>query len=153
MSGQGRKLAEMYQSLDVAPAEFSKLSGEGPQFLTLAPTIAIALRETGHGDEADALLANAEGLAVNFRRSLDPMYSALLARIYAAQNRKDQALSALTSAVADNWYPPLPYFPTDLALDPAFALLKGDPRFERIRQQILGTIKREHAKVRIADLN
>jgi hypothetical protein len=41
----------------------------------------------------------------------------------------------------------------DPALDPAFAGMKGDPRFKRIRDQVLGTIKRERAQVRIAELN
>jgi hypothetical protein len=34
-----------------------------------------------------------------------------------------------------------------MASDPALAGLRGDARFERLRQQVLGTIARERAQV------
>ena len=152
MTGRGRRLAEDYLSLGISPAEFAKLAGDGPRFQTLAATLAIALRETGHPAEASALLSSAESAAIGLRRSRDPTYSVLLARIYAVQGKKEQALSSLTTAVNADWFPGLPYFPMDLALDPAFASLKGDPRFEQLRQRILGAVQRERSQVRTADL-
>ena len=41
----------------------------------------------------------------------------------------------------------------DLVMDPAFALLKGDQRFEAVRQRILGTIARERMQVNQRLLN
>jgi len=130
----------------------AKLAGDGPRFQTLAATLAIALRETGHPAEASALLSSAESAAIGLRRSRDPTYSVLLARIYAVQGKKEQALSSLTTAANADWYPGLPYFPMDLALDPPFASLKGDLRFEQLRQRILGAVQRERSQVRTADL-
>ena len=153
LSGRSRKLADMYLSLNVSPQEFLQLTGV-PEFFSLsAPIVAAALRETGHADDAARLLALAASTGEELNKSGYPMDRAMLARVYAAQNRKDEALALLTACVNDNWLPQPPYVPIDLAFDPAFASLKGDPRFERLRERILGTIKRERAQVRIAELS
>ena len=152
LSGRGKKLAEMYLSLKVSPQEFYQLTGGVIPYLMSAPLIAIALRDSGHAGEAAKVLALAATTAEELNKSGYRTERAQLARIYAAQNRKEDALPLLTSVVNNNWLPQPPWQTIDLALDPAFASLKGDPRFERLRQQILGTIKRERAQVRIADL-
>ena len=152
LSGRSERLAEMYLSLKVSPQEFYQLTGGPNPYLMSAPLIAAALRGSGHAGEADQILALAATTAEELNNSGYPSERARLARIYAAQNRKEDALPLLTSAVNNNWLPQPPWQTIDLAFDPAFASLKGDPRFERLRQQILGTIKRERAQVRIADL-
>jgi TolB-like protein len=153
LSGRGKTLADMYLSLGVSPQEFAKLSGD-PGFLYAAPIVAVALLQNGHGDEAKSLLATTEGAAKERLTSdRSPASSALLARVYAAQGRNEEALPLLANAVNRNWWPTPPSLHVDVALDPAFAGLKGDPRFERLRRQILGTIKRERAQVRISELN
>ena len=151
LTGRGERLAQMYLSLNASPAEFVKLSGGDEPFLFTAPLVAVALRQTGHDEDAARLLAETERTAVLRAKNGSPMFTALLARVYAAQGQKDEALSNLASAVNRGWLPSLPELANDPADDPAFGSIKGDPRFERLRQQILGTIKRERAQVRISD--
>ncbi len=152
LSGRGAKLADMYLSLKLSPQEFARLCADD-QFLLTAPIVAVALRQSDHTDDAKSLLVAAETVAKE-RAATDrsPSSSALLARVYAAQGRTEEALPLLASAVNRNWLPTPPWLHVDPALDPAFAGMKGDARFERLRQQILGTIKRERSQVRIAEL-
>ena len=153
LSGRASQLADMYLSLKVSPGEFANLSGGGSSFLLTAPIVAVALRATGHREAAANLLLSAEGAAMRRMKDGEPVSQVLLARVYAAQNRKDEALPLLATAVNDKWMPMPPLVMPDIATDPAFASLKGDPRFERIRQQILGTIRRERAQVQSVDLD
>jgi TolB-like protein/Tfp pilus assembly protein PilF len=153
VTGRSQKLADMYLSLRLPPEQFMKLAGGGYPSLYSATMVAVALRQTGHSSEAARLLGTAESAGVQQLKDGQAESQALLARIYAVQGRKEDALSLLATAVNRNWLPAPPLMLTDITLDPAFAGLKGDPRFERLRQHILGTIKRERAQVRISDLN
>lgn len=153
LTGRSQKLADMYLSLRLPPEQFMKLAGGGYPSLYSATMVSVALRQTGHSSEAASLLATAESIGLQQLKDGQAEGQVLLARVYAVQGRKDDALSLLTTAVNRNWLPAPPLMLTDIALDPAFAGLKGDPRFARLRQHILGTIKRERAQVRISDLN
>jgi hypothetical protein len=147
LSGRGKKVADMYLSLKVTPPEFEKLAvGDEPEhFLYSAPLVALALRQNGHATDADALLSLAEARAK--QSASKPVDLVLLARIYAVQGRREQALPLLVAAVNRRWIPPVPMLLADLHSDPALASLKGDRRFEKLREQIMGTIARERAQV------
>ena len=149
LSGRGRTLADRYLSLKMSAPEFAEFAtGDGPEhFLFSAPLIVIALKQTGHAREAADLLSIADTKAKAGLKDSSPLSSVLLARIYAIQGRGEAALSLLTQAINRHWLPQPPDLPVDLAQDPALARLKGDPRFERLRQQILGAIARERAHV------
>jgi hypothetical protein len=148
LSGRSAELANKYLSLKLAVAEFSKL-GDPVHFLYSAPIIATALRKSGHPREAIALLAFAEEQAKLKAVDGTPLSSILLARVYAAQGKKDEALPLLNSAVNRGWLPQPPLLPVDLHNDPALERLKGDARFEKARTQILGTLARERAQVNL----
>lgn len=152
LSGRGKELADRYLALNMSPEEYSKLSGsdDPAHFFNTAPLVATALEQSGHGDEANALLALAETGAKEAARDGKPESAIRLAAIYAAQGRKEDALPLLTSAINRGWLPQPPELMVDLADNPAFASLKGDPRFEALRQRILGTIARERAQVNMA---
>ncbi|HEY7005117.1 MAG TPA: TIR domain-containing protein [Sphingomicrobium sp.] len=152
LSGRGKTLADMYLSLKKTPASFAALaSGDGPEhFLYIAPLVAIALRENGHPEEASALLALAEKSAEAEHSTISPQSSVLLARILAAQGRRQEAMPLLIGAVNRGWIPRPPELLVDLHDDPALAGLKGDERFEGLRERILGTIKRERAQVNLS---
>jgi adenylate cyclase len=152
LSGRGKQLADMYLSLKGSPEEFSRLSGGGFSFILIAPTVAVALRQNRHEDQAEQLLAKAESIGTVWLKGGFPNSPGVLARVYAAEGKKEEALSSLTAAVNDNWIPWPPLMPMDLALDPPFASLKGDLRFEQLRQRILGAVQRERSQVRTADL-
>jgi adenylate cyclase len=150
LSGRGKTLANMYLSLKSSPEEFHKsATGDGPEhFLYSAPLIAIALKQNGHARDAAALLSLADSEGRKMSRSGKPLSSALLARIYALQGRKDDAIALLAAAINRGWLPQPPEILVDLHFDPALASLKGDPRFEKLREQILGRIARERAQVK-----
>ena len=152
LSGRGNELADLYLSLKLTPKDFSKfVSREGPEhFLNIAPLIAIALKEKGRSDEASAILSLAESSAKTAAQDNKPESAVRLAGIYAAEGRKDDALPLMTSAINRGWLPQPPEMMVDMADNPAFAGLKGDPGFEAIRQRILGTIARERAQVNMA---
>jgi adenylate cyclase len=147
LKGRPTMLADRYLSLRMTPDQYAAEMGDPADFLDVAPLLALSLQKGGHGNDAKALLALAETRGQEFLKNGKPEGPAWLARIYAVQGRKDEATSLLTSAVNRRWLPPPPVLHADLATDPAFAMLKGDPRFERLRQQILGTIARERAQV------
>ena len=150
LSGRSGKVAAMYRSLKMKPPSFEALLNDPQHFLNVVPLVAIALRENGGAAEASELLAQAELTAKAEQRRSDPETSAQLARVHAVQGRGDEAISLLAGAVARKWLPQPPLLLVDLAVDPAFASLRGDPRFQRIREQVLKTIERERAKVMVA---
>jgi adenylate cyclase len=150
LSGRGRTLADLYLSSKLTPQEFLALSnGEDPtHFLYSAPLVAAALKQNGHASDADALLSLAEATAKT-RGTAQPPDAVLLARIYALEGRKEEALPLLAGAVNRGWLPQPPLLQVDLHDDPALVGLKGDPRFEKSRDQIIGTIARERAQVNL----
>ena len=149
LSGRGAKVAELYLSLNASPEEFAALTGESGRFLQVAPFVGLALTRSGHTQEGSALLALAEQKARDGLKDGTPESAALLARVYGAQGRKEDALQLLVNAVSRGWLPHAPQFQPDLRSDPAVASLKGDPRFEKLRAQILETIARERAQVNL----
>jgi len=152
LSGRTKPLADMYLSLKMSPEEFRSLAhGDMPDnlhFLYSAPLVAIALEQNGHADKAKELVALAESTARE-RLGPKPLSAVLLARIYAVEGRKGDALELLTNAVSRGFIPDAPELLADLRSDPPFKHLAGDPRFERLRQQLLGTIARERAQVEL----
>jgi adenylate cyclase len=146
LSGRSARLAERYLALKMPLEEFSKL-GDPEHFLFTAPLIAVALKENGHAKEAADLLSYAEQQVPNAPKDIAAEVPVLLARILAAQGRNQEALPPLAGAVRRGWLPQPPMLQSDLHFDPALKSLYGNPQFEDLRNQILGTIARERAKV------
>ena len=147
LSGRGATLANLYLSLKATPQEFRKLSTDDAHFLYVAPLVAVALKSSGHAAQATELLSAAEAERTKLLKENSPVALAVLARIYAVQGRKKEALALLTSAVNRGFVPQPPVLLTDLALDPALASMKGDPSFDRLRRRIQGIVARERAQV------
>lgn len=145
LSGRGAKLADMYLSLGGSPAVLEKIIDDQEEYLIVAPLVATALQGAGHEAEAAALLAAAEGSAPRDPARAKPDEQAMIARIYAAQGRDDQALALLGTAVRRGWLPSLPELQPDITKDPVLVRVRGDPRFGWIRSQILTTIARQRA--------
>ena len=151
LSGRGAQLVKLYRAVASSPEEFESVTG-GFGLVSVGPSVAIALRQAGDQAEADRLLAAAEaGLKATVNGTGSAMAvaqnEAYLARVYAAQSRRGEALQHLEAAVKAGWIPDVPLFPTDLLTDPSFALLKGEPHFMALRQKILDRVKQERAEL------
>src|SRR4029453_9037696 len=121
---------------------FQKLLADNEHFLYVAPLVAIALRENGDSRQAAELLAIAELTGKQAQRTGGPLAGAQLARVYAVQGRRNGAISLLSGAICRKRPPIPPVLVVDLSVDPAFASIKHDPRFEELRRQVLATIAR-----------
>ena len=144
LNGQGPRLAKRYRAVASSPEQFETLVG--PALADIAPGAALALRSAGEEQEAKQLLQLAQSAAEEYP-VLPLDQEVRLARIYAVQGRKDEAIARLSSAVRQGWLPPYLPIHTDIALDPPLAELKSDPRFEPIRQQILRHIAKERVEL------
>ena len=145
LNGQGPRLAKRYRAVASSPEQFGALVGR-PSLADIAPGVALALRSDSDEVEARQLLELAQSAAEEYPTT--PLDQEIrLARIYAVQGRKDEALAKLSSAVQRGWLPPYLPIHTDIALDPPLAELNSDPRFERIRQRILGHVAKERAEL------
>ncbi len=138
-------LAKMYRAAGSTPEQFEQLIGK-ETMSEVVPSAAIALREAGDSAVSLELLQRAEVDARDLDRT-NPADQVTLARIYAAQGRNDEAIALLSSAVRAGWLPPYLPIDVDLEHDPPFAELRGDTRFQRLRQQVLATLARERAEL------
>ena len=150
LNNQGPRLAKLYKEVASSPEEFEQVVGR-ERFPDIAPGAALALRSAGDERQARLLLALAEARAEELRtQPLDKLIR--LARIHAVQGRTDQAIGELSSAIRGGWIPPFLPIHTDIAIDPPLRELRTDPRFEQLRQQILGHLRKERAEVGPASL-
>ncbi|MFL6760992.1 MAG: TIR domain-containing protein [Sphingomicrobium sp.] len=148
LNDRSEKFADDYLSLGLSPEQYAELFDDPEDFLSTVPVVALALQRNGHGSTAKPLLALAERHGVEFARTATTSRaSAWLARIYAVEGRKDEAVAQLSSAVSRRWLPLAPIMMADISMDPPLAMLKGDPKFEGLRQQVFGTLARERSQV------
>ena len=117
-----------------------------------APVVALALRQAGRAAEADRLLREADAaIRAVYRRSQVPFwFDADAAAIWAAQGRKDEALSTLERAMSRGWTHTGTTDLPDIVDEPAFRSLHGEPRFERIRAKLAAHFARERKRNRAA---
>ena len=128
------------------------VTGSDNSFVTLAPFIAMALRQAGDENEAARVLQTAERILTDRIVDRRSDQQALLARIHATQGKTEQALSELSQAVGNGWLPAPPGMMRDILLDPAFAPLAADPRFTQLRQKILRHLAKERRELGTVDL-
>lgn len=111
--------------------------------------VALALRAVGRAGEGEAMLARADAVirkSLGYGRLPNWMHAAA-AGIWAAQGRREEAITALETAIRGGWhYSPMTPEP-DLAEIPSFEQLRRDPRFERLRRQELDHLARERRKL------
>lgn len=145
MSNQGERLAKQYRAVASTPEQFEALVGVF-KFPDLAPIAALALRSAGDEAQARRLLDLAEAAATK-EPAPDGHQQVRIARIYAVQGRTDEAIGLLSTAVRRGWLPDYLPLHTDIGIDPPLAALGKDPRFEPLRQQILGHLAKERAEL------
>jgi DNA-binding SARP family transcriptional activator/TolB-like protein len=120
--------------------------GEGQRVL---PNLAVALIETGDKAEAGRLLAATDKFVSQglVRSGNDRELMVELARIRAIQQRDKEALDLISAAIARGWLPDGLEVALDLADEPAFRDLRGNPRFEAARRKIFTHIARERKEL------
>jgi len=147
--GQAGDLVDKYRRGFRSSDDFiTTLTADGT-LPNVTPNLAVALIETGDKAEAGRLLAAAgqyaaQGLA---RSGNDRNLMLGLARIRAVQQRHKEALDLISAAVGRGWLPDGLHEALDLADEPAFRDLRGDPRFEALRARILAHIARERREL------
>ena len=151
INNQGPRLAMQYRAVASSPEQFEKVVGSD-RLAMIAPMAALALRSAGDENQARRLLALAETVATPEGRA-NPEEMVVLARIHAVQGNTDKAIGLLSAAIRGGWLPPFLPINTDIAIDPPLNELRSDPRFERLRQQLLGHFAKERAELGPVSLN
>jgi hypothetical protein len=114
----------------------------------LASTVAAALRLEGSTSEADYLLKGAaQRLETILARAPLRDASGRLALVRAALGEQDQALDLLETVLSKGWLPDGRSIALDLAMEPGYRGLRGNPRFEAARKRILAHIAKERAEL------
>jgi TolB-like protein/DNA-binding winged helix-turn-helix (wHTH) protein len=146
-AGRAKELTATYDSpgglLSLRPNEPVRVDQ-----LHEAAVVALALRQVGRSADADRLLSEASSTigAVYRQRTIPVNLDADVAAIWAIQGRRDQALSMLERAMRRGWTDTGNTDLPDIADEPAFSSLHGQPRFERIRTGLAAHLARERAE-------
>lgn len=113
--------------------------------LSEAPVVALALRSAGRDAEADRRLREARRFLDRvYRRGRVPVwFEADAAALAAVEGRTDEAMSRLARAFARGWRHSGATDLRDIADEPAFASLRNDARFGKIRAGLLAHYARE----------
>ena len=146
-AGRGKELAATYDS----PVGLLSLRPNQPlraDQLHETAVVALALRQAGRPTEADLLLNNANSMFNTIYRQHAIPFSldADVAAIWAVQGRRDQAMSMLERAIQRGWTDTGNTDLLDIADEPAFNSLRGQPRFERIRTGLAAHLARERSE-------
>ncbi|GLR47251.1 BTAD domain-containing putative transcriptional regulator [Sphingomonas astaxanthinifaciens] len=145
--GETERLVTLYRQAFGTADRFLAEARRAQQLSSTAPTLAMALLAQRQPAEARYILAGAErDLDKPGRRAWQRDDLADLAAIKAAQGEHQEALALLGRAVDRKWLPDGRAKPIDLRQEPAFAKLRGDPRFDALRSRILATVTRERAE-------
>lgn len=147
--GRDRQLLDTYRRGFRGKEDFISELGRNGELEKLAPYVAVALRSSGNGSEADYLLSSAasrlEGARVNAPRNRELLWK--LATIRAAQGHHEEALRLMAEAIDRGWLPDGQWYALDIAQEPSLRALRGDPRFKALRSRILAHIARERAEL------
>lgn len=146
--GHSRDLVKVYRAGFRDADDFISRTSRYGMIGELVPNLAVALRETGSQAESSYLLsATSMRLEESLKRG--PRREAIgnLAMIRAAQGDSARALPLLDLAVRRGWFPDGRAAALDLAREPAFQSLRGDPRFEALRKRLLDHVARERAEL------
>ena len=146
--GHSKDLVKLYRAGFRDADDFISRTVRYNMLAQLAPTLAIALEEKGDEDEASYLLsAAARRLEQALKRVPRRDGSAQLAMVRAAQGDRKDALALLDAAIRMGSFPDGRRVALDLAQEPAFRDLRGDPRFESLRKRMLDHVARERAEL------
>jgi TolB-like protein/DNA-binding winged helix-turn-helix (wHTH) protein len=149
-AGQAASIADLY----FQPAGLFEISARRPPrpapLVGGAATVALILRQAGRNADADALLARADA-EIERARAAGPVgaiFNFQAASVWALLGRREAALGALEQAVETGLSVHLDSAAlADIGDEPAFAGIRSDPRFLRLRARIAAHIASERLQI------
>lgn len=143
--GRADLLVKHYRDAFNNPREFVATLQNFDSLDSRALSLAMALMKQRERAEASVILTTVEGKwrEVLARSPNDRVTQVYLARVRAIRGDRVEALNLLTRARGRRWLPDGIADPIDIAQDPAFETLVGNPAFEAVRRTILGYVARE----------
>jgi hypothetical protein len=112
------------------------------------PVIALALRQVGRGAEAEALLRQSDALIRHIYRGgkVPAWFDQDAAAVWAVQGKNTQAIVTLDRSFRRGWVHGGRHDLPKIEDEPAFRLLRGDPRFEALRRKYEQHLARERVE-------
>jgi tetratricopeptide (TPR) repeat protein len=146
--GHSRDLVALYRAGFHDADDFISRTSRYGMLGELAPNLAIALQQTGSQAEASYLLSTTSMRVEELmKRTARAEEIGHLAMIRAVQGDSARALALLDLAIRRGWFPDGRSVALDIAQEPAFRSLSGDPRFRALRKRLLDHIARERAEL------
>jgi DNA-binding SARP family transcriptional activator/TolB-like protein/Tfp pilus assembly protein PilF len=146
--GQSRELVALYRAGFGNADAFISGTTQRDLLPELAVNVAVAMKRQGMDEEAAYLLnAASRQLEQVLGRFPSRKATGRLALVRSAQGERAQALSLLETALGRGWLPNGHTITLDLAKEPAFAELRGHPRFEAARKRIRTHIEKERVEL------
>jgi DNA-binding winged helix-turn-helix (wHTH) protein/TolB-like protein len=153
-------VASLYDRRFDTPEEFAALPRGHMFFVADAAPVIIALRHVGRSSEADRIEQLAmQAVAERYRAGLVPRaYEVLAAQLYAIGGEQQRALDALSRAIDRGWLDRINMGTLndgtglsmpDIAHEPAFQPLIGNPRFQELRGRMESVYAHERAKIMV----
>lgn len=156
--GRYADVASLYDRRFDTPEEFAALPRGHMFFVADAVPVIIALRHAGRSSEADRIEQLAlQAVAERYRAGPVPRgYEAFAAQLYAIAGQQQRALNVLSRAIDRGWLSRVNMGTLndstgvsmpDIAHEPAFKPLIGNPRFQELRGRMEFVYARERGKI------
>jgi DNA-binding SARP family transcriptional activator/TolB-like protein/Flp pilus assembly protein TadD len=147
--GHSRDVVRLYRAGFRNADDFLSQTESRNALPELSVNLASALEMQGFDEEASYLLDQASRRVERALKLMpnNRLASGRLAMIRSAQGDRAGAVSQLEAALNTGWFPDGRSIALDLAREPAFRELRGDPRFEAARKRILEHVAKERAEL------
>jgi tetratricopeptide (TPR) repeat protein len=156
--GRFADVAALYDRRFNTPEEFARMPRGHMPFIGDSVPVIIALRHVGRTSEAERIHQLAlQAIAQRYRSGPVPRaYDVLAAQHYALGGEQQRALDALDRAIDSGWLDRLNMGTLndgtglsmpDIAHEPAFRALVGNPRFQALRNRMQAVYSGERAKL------
>jgi TolB-like protein len=145
--GRFRDIVGLYDEAFPTPENMaSRLSK--PAFVNLAPLVAISLQRAHRTREGARVLLLADAMCVaGTKGTHSPMkFRVSCSRLWSVLGRKELAIRTLERAVSEGWFPRESDF-LKVTDEPAYAVLRDEPRMKRIDAIIAANAERERREL------